>query len=520
MHFRILFFNFLILLILISCSGGGGGGTDSGVTKEDQKAKDDDETLDNEIYHYEPDPSPTSSVRTFSSEETGEIAIPPLITFFFKSDGTGKRCDNLSLRNELEEMNFTYKIKKDGTILQLFNDEDGSKSTYNINKVFGNKIGLGGFDVNPGVTSLFEKQLLSQDENFETLFSSPCLFSVNKLLDRYTTETQKLNFPEPGSNEDLSFDLILKSLFSGEIDLSEFIEIISKIYENWETGYVPGTGYVPDPGTDYGTGSWSPGNFSQGYACWTWEGSGTPTSNPAAPTVTNSGTWNWYSTSKCWVWTGYGTPPTPSKPSSDGSPGYEYPPGQEDPGYTSDCYAKGVSTGGGGTLPYYRIPVSGHGNPGNLVWSSSALSSTDQKILTTDARFNLRIAAKAAPAMGAKDYKGITCNYEGLAYTKIKLTVGLRRPNSNVYTAYYDLSDIPVGKCSNVLEFSDYQIPVTDGPIVIDIFNFKHDYYCKVYENSQYANNPYYCPYTPMYSNDCFSIEVQFSTDYTLDIPH
>lgn len=279
----------------------------------------------------------------------------------------------------------------------------------------------------------------------------------------------------------------------------------------------PPIGYTPpSSGTNY----WSPGNFTQGQACWTWIGSGTPSpSYPDKPTVSNNGTWTWYSNSRCWIWNGTGTPPTPPS-STPNPPGYNYPPGQNDPGYMSDCYSTGVSSGGGGSLPYYRIPAIGHGNPGNLVWSSSSLSSADQQIFTTDSRFNVRIVAKASPPKGTKDYKGITCNYEGLAFTKVKLTVGLRKPNSNIYTGFYDISGIPVGKCSNVLEFTDYQIPVTAGPIVLDIFNFQHNYYCKVYEGTRYADNPQFCPYTAMYANDCFSIEVQFATDFTLDIPH
>ncbi len=310
----------------------------------------------------------------------------------------------------------------------------------------------------------------------------------------------------------LSFFLIFVSIISGCKKSSE-----TRTGSYMYTPTTPTTTYPPS--TDVGGGYWTPGNFSQGQACWTWVGTGTPSSNPTAPTVTNSGTWTWYASYKCWFWYGYGTPPTPTKPSTS-TPDYQYPPGQEDPSSNSNCYATGVSTGGGGNLPYYRIPVTSHGNPGNLVWSSSSLSSNDQNILTTDARFNLRIVAKASPPKGTKDYKGITCNYEGLAFTKIKLTVGLRKPNSNIYTGFYDISAVPVGSCSKVLEFTDYQIPVTSGPIVLDIFNFQHDYYCKVYENTAYSGNPAYCPYTPMYSNDCFSIEVQFSTDYTLDIPH
>lgn len=323
-------------------------------------------------------------------------------------------------------------------------------------------------------------------------------------------------------------------------------------------------------------GYWNPATFSQGVACWTWTGSGTPNpTSPAAPTVANSGTWNWYASSRCFYWSGTGTAPTPDNSnlgggcwtwangawtssstgwswsgngswtwtvsggwswtgtgtrtgswvwngtgSASNSPGYNYLPGQNDPNANSDCYAKGVSNGGSGSLPYYRITATGHGNPGNLVWSSSSLPSGDQQILTTDSRFNVRVVAKASPPKGTKDYKGVTCNYEGIAFSNVKLTIGLRKPNSNYYTSTYDISGIPVGKCSDVYEFTDYQIPVTSGPIVLDILNFQTDYWCKTYEGTRYAGNPAYCPYVALYANDCFSIEVQFATDFTLDIPH
>jgi hypothetical protein len=289
-------------------------------------------------------------------------------------------------------------------------------------------------------------------------------------------------------------------------------------------GYVPPTSNVP-PGSYVppvtGGGYWDPTNFSSGSACWTWVGTGTPNpTSPAAPTVAGSGTWNWYASSKCWYWYGYGTPPTPTKPSSSKPPDYNYLPGQSDPNANSDCYAKGISNGGSGSLPYYRITAIGHGNPGGLAWSSSSLSSGDQQILTTDSRFNVRVVAKASPPKGTKDYKGVTCNYEGIAFSKVKLTIGLRKPNSNYYTSTYDISGIPVGKCSDVYEFTDYQIPVTSGPIVLDILNFQSDYWCRTYEGTKYAGNPAYCPYVALYANDCFSIEVQFATDFTLDIPH
>jgi len=262
----------------------------------------------------------------------------------------------------------------------------------------------------------------------------------------------------------------------------------SSVRTGYPTSPGPGNIYVP-PGTDTQSGT--------GY--WAWK-----------PSTVGSSSGEWICVGTC--------PPNLPKPTKP--PSYNYLPGQNDPGYMSDCYSKGESSAGGGSLPYYRIQAIGHGNPGNLVWSSSALSSSDQQILTTDSRFNVRIVAKASPPKGTRDYKNVACNYEGLAFTKVKLTVGLRRPNSNIYTGFYDISGIPVGKCSNVLEFTDYQIPVTAGPIVLDIFNFQTDFWCRTYEGTAYAGNPAYCPYTALYANDCFSIEVQFATDYTLDIPH
>ncbi len=276
-----------------------------------------------------------------------------------------------------------------------------------------------------------------------------------------------------------------------------------------------------------GSGSWTLSSKGPGYGCWAWNGSGKSTSLPPAPTETGAGRWEW-DNNACWRWkqTGTGTQPTPSNPP------YNNLPGTSSPDYTSSCNDQGISDSGGGSLPYYQIPAIGHGAGyppptcnNNLsicpVWSSSVgVLPVDQGIFTTDSRFHFRIVAKESPRIGTKDYKGIKCGYEGLPFSKIAVTVGLRRPDSNVYTASYFIKDIEVGKCSNVVEVPGIKIPVTDGPIVLDIINFKTNYSCKIYEGTKYEGIYPFCPYIDLNSSDCFELEVQFATDYTLDIPH
>ncbi len=151
----------------------------------------------------------------------------------------------------------------------------------------------------------------------------------------------------------------------------------------------------------------------------------------------------------------------------------------------------------------------------NYLWSSSTnIDSGSQNIFVTDARFNVRVRAQAAPPKG-NDSNGTYCTYQEYEgwyrYTKLEVDICLRsQAGTCVYT--HTFSDVPVGEVSKVKEFT---VPVSSQALVLEVLDVRWDTGC-LYDRGASER---YCPYARVWQNDCVKFDIQFSTDYTKDFP-
>jgi hypothetical protein len=221
---------------------------------------------------------------------------------------------------------------------------------------------------------------------------------------------------------------------------------------------------------------------------------------------------------------------TGSNPSTD--PNYVYPTPvpttapvitNPDGGPTTCPYGTGDEAGiadAGQTIEYYRVgqPVVLRGEYASLAtqWSSlTHMTSLPQSVLYTDNRLNIRIIPRRVN-QGTVDARGKTCTYSAVNWTK--LSVGLKIRSQESSTGYfYEFQEVPVGCASKVHPVS--WIPSSSNPLAIEVTSLKWDGGCIDYANRGYPNHPSACPTANVWVNDCVSFQLQFSTDYTKDIP-
>lgn len=180
----------------------------------------------------------------------------------------------------------------------------------------------------------------------------------------------------------------------------------------------------------------------------------------------------------------------------------------------------------GQTIDYYtlsNITVKGRANPAPAnpapFWSSiNNFPAADRHIFATDSRFNLRVLARSAPSQGGFAVDGTTCNYQALPYQKLQIDVCVRSTSgtcnvSNTHT----FSDVPINQASRIKKFLVPQ--GTPDPLVVEIKDVQWDYTCTYYGNPTSGSGAAYCPFAPVWPNDCVRFDFQFSTDTTKDIP-
>ncbi|MGB0455128.1 MAG: hypothetical protein ACPGJV_15570 [Bacteriovoracaceae bacterium] len=218
-------------------------------------------------------------------------------------------------------------------------------------------------------------------------------------------------------------------------------------------------------------------------------------------------------------------PTYPNPDSGDGSTPYQpYPPESisEGEGY-GDGDESGISDAGQ-TINFYKLNnpyISVHGpnanNNGNPYWSSQTHlpSGVDPLIFKTDSRFNLRVIPRPGPARFQNDTNGVQCRFDPRQYTKLSVGIRVRKASATVGDYYY-FQNVAVDSASKVHEFS---VPASSDPLVVEITRVEWDQFCIDYAMSGYPNQPGYCPMAAVGANDCVSFEIQFSTDYTKDIP-
>lgn len=184
---------------------------------------------------------------------------------------------------------------------------------------------------------------------------------------------------------------------------------------------------------------------------------------------------------------------------------------------------EGISTHGQSTeyytLPYHDVIM--HGAAAGVVTFNSQLhlSGYNKNIFLTDSRFNLRVV----PRMIGKgtDSKGNACTKQigAREFTKINVGIVVRAANgTSGVGSYHFFEDIPVGCASEVFEFGP-SIPATNDPLVIEVLNTTNDQDC-LEDQSRGITSGRNCPYTQVGTDECYALDIQFSTDTTKDIPH
>ncbi len=183
-----------------------------------------------------------------------------------------------------------------------------------------------------------------------------------------------------------------------------------------------------------------------------------------------------------------------------------------------------------GTLPQtpcsncYKIPIIAHGGQGigNLdlwhSWRDETKNRINQEILRTDKRFKLRVKALPAPSRGTLDGLGKKCSYDPVGYKVLGVEVKVMARENGTRGESHIFRGIRVGEVS---EIYSYRVPATNHPLMIGVKNAEWDYSCEYYKRQGFGGSEHgvssYCPYSAIWRNDCFQIELQFVTDHTQD---
>ncbi|MDD0853815.1 hypothetical protein HBN50_11955 [Halobacteriovorax sp. GB3] len=188
---------------------------------------------------------------------------------------------------------------------------------------------------------------------------------------------------------------------------------------------------------------------------------------------------------------------------------------------TSDDTDPGSEPGldnGDATAEYYSLELILHGTfspnryastyTNGIMWSSQRdLASVDREIFRTDSTFNVRVVVLENPPQNQNDTHGNRCKYND-SYSKLSVSVCLRHPEGScIQTHTFD--QVGVDQVSKVKVFNNP--PISNEPLVLEVTNISSDYHCQ--------NNSAYCPVVAHIDEGCMRFKLQFSTDYTKDLP-
>ncbi len=189
-----------------------------------------------------------------------------------------------------------------------------------------------------------------------------------------------------------------------------------------------------------------------------------------------------------------------------------------------ECHGTGSEPGisdAGQTIDYYKIsepPIVAHGhNEGVIAWSSESNmpAGISQDIFFTNARFNVRVIPRRR--YFGTDSKGVACAYQPRPYGRMQVGVRVRKRESPGSGDYHLFDNVRVDCASKVHSF---QVPAnTAFPLVVEILNVKWDWSCKSYEQQGFPNVDGVCPWDNVWLTECYSMELQVSTDTTKDLP-
>ena len=149
--------------------------------------------------------------------------------------------------------------------------------------------------------------------------------------------------------------------------------------------------------------------------------------------------------------------------------------------------------------------------------SNNSTNRVNQDVYSTDQRFNFRARVYEAPSKGTLDSSGERCEMMPMPYGKLSFTVGVRSAsnNSTNYDGKYTFRNISVGAITKIYQFDP---PITRNNLAIDILDLKwncNNEGCSgdIVSDGQFFNQPY------LWHRDCVTLGIQFSTDYTTDLP-
>ena len=241
--------------------------------------------------------------------------------------------------------------------------------------------------------------------------------------------------------------------------------------------------------------------------------------------------------------------PVPNTPSYD-------PYASGNPGAPQTPVPGGTTPSPGGTTPgpgtpatpspetplsnYYTIKITAHGND---TWKSDSQRISGRpdgpinyNTLLTDKRFKLRVKALAAPQRGKSDDFGVNCRMAPVGYRELGVDVRVSSRESGNSGQTHTFSGIQVGQVSAAHSFA---VPASNHALVLTVSNAQWDHSCTYYKESCCVGYGYrscayapqqlvtqcsqqygvssYCPYSAIWKNDCYQIELQFVTDHTSD---
>lgn len=191
----------------------------------------------------------------------------------------------------------------------------------------------------------------------------------------------------------------------------------------------------------------------------------------------------------------------------------------------------GIPRDNGATECYFKIPTIQVMGPTSAAiaaatpyWSSTTYTASGTGIspgnFVTDRVFNVRIIPRLASSTVAPSnpsVAGKTCN--GLNNAK-KLFVQIKLRQQNATSGELATLTAAIDTPSNVWHFTN--IPVSTGPLVLEVVRVEADIRC-----NWSGGSGSYCPYadipinsvTKTYPTECVAFDIQYSTDYTQDLP-
>lgn len=171
---------------------------------------------------------------------------------------------------------------------------------------------------------------------------------------------------------------------------------------------------------------------------------------------------------------------------------------------------------------YFTISniIASGGTYGQQWWSSTSYVASmgrDPNEFVTDKVFNVRIIPRpASNTVGQKSTFGRNCSSWMLNSKKVQVQLMLHTTGVGEVATLDSSIDVP----SKVWRF---RAPKSDAPLILEVVNVKSDSAC----SGKYGSVPSGCTYlkipvatgSPTPPTECVAFDIQYSTDWTTDLP-